>query len=106
MIRFAISVLPALVSLLFVAYRVLYVPVNHTGFTPHYLDIFSIASVLLALLLKLSRSHLWLIAIVAALNTAAIVWAIDSYNLMEYEDWIKRGMPEKTIGAGAQSPKQ
>lgn len=106
MIRLAIAALPALLSMLFVAYRVLFVSVNHSGYTPHYLDIFSMASVLLALLLKLPRSHLWLVVTVAAMNMAVVVWAIDTHNLLEYEDWIRRGMPEKTIGAGAQSPKQ
>lgn len=106
MIRLIIAASPALLSIVFVAYRVLYVPVNHTGFTPHYLDVLSMASVLLALLLKLPRAHLWLVVIVAVLNTAVVVWAIDSYNLMEYEDWIKHGMPEKSIGASAQAPQQ
>jgi len=101
MMKRLLAALPALLSIGFVAYRVLCVPVNHTGFTPHYLNIFSMASVLLALAFRLERRALWGIAALAALNTYLVIWAINSHNLLEYEDWIKRGMPGKTVGAGS-----
>jgi hypothetical protein len=102
--RLLLAALPSLLSIGFVAYRVLLVPVNHTGFTPHYLDAFSIASIQLALALKLERRALWGIVVLAAVNTCLVIWAINSHNFLEYEDWIRRGMPEKTVGAGAALP--
>lgn len=100
-LRIALAALPAVLSISFIAYRIFGVSVNHIGFTPHYLDILSIASVLLALALKVSRPALWAIVLLAALNNGIVVWAIQSHNFLEYEDWIKRGMPNKTTGRGA-----
>ncbi|MHA7683173.1 hypothetical protein [Cupriavidus sp. PET2-C1] len=100
-ILIAISASPIIISLLFLAHRVFQVPVNHISLTPHYLDILSICSILLALIFRVSRPALWGIALLAAINTLLVVWVIDTHNFLEYEDWIKRGMPEKTVGPGS-----
>lgn len=88
-------------SLIFLAHRAFQDPVNHVSLTPHYLDILSICSIFLALIFRVSRPALWGIALLAAINTLLVVWVIDTHNFLEYEDWIKRGMPEKTVGPGS-----
>ncbi|MGO4813847.1 hypothetical protein AB4156_30380 [Cupriavidus sp. 2MCAB6] len=96
-----IAAMPALMSILYVLYRVFYVRVNHVGITPHYLDLMSMASVLLALLFGANRKGLWFIAWLATLNVLMVVWAIDTYVLVEYEEWIRKGLPGKSVGYGA-----
>ncbi|WP_439889530.1 hypothetical protein ACS7SF_09365 [Ralstonia sp. 25C] len=93
-----IAALPALMSILYVAYRVFFVDVNHVGLTPHYLDVPAVVSVLLALVFRLERRGLWAVAVIAALNVLVVVWAIDTNILVEYEEWIRRGMPVKSVG--------
>ena len=59
------------------------------------------ASVLLALLFGADSKGLWFIALLAALNVLMVVWAIDTYALVEYEEWIRKGMPGKAVGFGS-----
>lgn len=96
-----IAALPALMSILYVAYRVFFDNVNHVGLTPHYLDVPAVVSVLLALAFRLERRALWAVAAIAALNVFVVVWAIDTNILVEYEEWIRRGMPKKSVGIGS-----
>lgn len=93
-----ITAAPALLSIAYVLYRTAFVRVNHVGLTPHYLDIFSVISVLLALTLRLERKWLWAVVLVAAANVLLVVWAIETNILVEYEEWIRRGMPERGAG--------
>ena len=96
-----IAALPIIMSLMFLAHRVFQVSVNHVSLTPHYLDILSISSIFLALIFRVIRPALWGITLFAAINTLLALWAIDTHNFLEYEDWIKRGMPKKkNRGAG------
>ncbi|WP_454722751.1 MULTISPECIES: hypothetical protein [Cupriavidus] len=99
--KLILSALPAMLSILFIAFRVLGVAVNHTGFTPHYLDVLSLASVILAIAFRLDRTGLAIVVLLAIVNMALVIWAIESHNLLEYEDWIRRGMPGKTLGPGS-----
>lgn len=95
-----IAAAPALVSIAYVLYRAAFERVNHVGLTPHYLDIFSVISVLLALVLRLERKWLWAVVLVAAVNVLLVFWAIETNILVEYEEWIRRRMPERGTGFG------
>ncbi|WP_247362048.1 hypothetical protein [Ralstonia pseudosolanacearum] len=95
-----IAAAPALLSIMYVLYRAAFVRVNHVGLTPHFLDIFSVVSVLLALTFRLERRWLWTVVLVAAANVLLVVWAIETNVLVEYEEWIRRGMPERGAGFG------
>lgn len=97
----AIAASPTIISLIFLAHRVFQIDVSHVSLTPHYLDALSICSIFLALIFRVSRPALWGITLLAAINTILVVWVIDTHNFLEYEDWIKRGMPEKTVGPGS-----
>ncbi|AJW43942.1 MAG: hypothetical protein ACRC1O_07305 [Ralstonia mannitolilytica] len=90
-----IAAAPALPSIVYVLYRAAFVRVNHIGLTSHFLDIFSVVSVLLALTFRLERRWLWTVVLVAAANVLLVVWAIETNVLVEYEEWIRRGMPER-----------
>ncbi|NWK46430.1 hypothetical protein [Ralstonia pickettii] len=90
-----VAAAPAFLSIVYVLYRAAFVRVKHVGLTPHYLDIFSIISVLLALTFRLERKWLWAVVVVASVNVLLVVWAIDANILVEYEEWIRRGMPER-----------
>ncbi len=90
-----IAAAPALLSIMYVLYRAAFASVNHVGLTPHFLDIFSVVSVLLALTFRLERKWLWTVVLVATVNVLLVVWAIETNVLVEYEEWIRRGMPER-----------
>ncbi|MGC5833751.1 hypothetical protein LDP08_24720 [Ralstonia pseudosolanacearum] len=90
-----IAAAPVLLSIVYVLYRAVFVRVSHVGLTPHFLDIFSVVSVLLALTFRLDRRWLWTVVLLAAANVLLVVWAIEANVLVEYEEWIRRGMPER-----------
>ncbi len=83
---------PALITVWFF-YRALLVPENHIGFDPYLFMSaagFSLASA------SLSRDGARVFALALSMMTVAVIaWAVHFELILQYEDWIRLGMPEK-----------
>lgn len=89
------SLLPPLVVLLWVFFRIFMVPENHIGIEPRLLmsaAVFSIVSAWLnhGLVRVLSFG-------ISVLLVGVIAWAAHFNLLLQYEEWIRLGMPDKPI---------
>jgi hypothetical protein len=83
---------PVLVSV-WVVYRSFWVPGNHIGFDPLLLLWALVFSVLVALI---GCGWLRVIAWIISVLTAGVIIGAMHFNLLlQYEDWIRLGMPDK-----------
>lgn len=92
----AISVLlliPPVMVTAWVLHRALWVPDNHIGFEPSLFMGVAASSVIAA---ALSRGRLRWIAIGVSLATVGVIAGAIHFNLLlQYEEWIRLGMPDK-----------
>lgn len=76
-----------------VFYRALWVPDNHIGFEPSLFMGVAVFSVIAA---ALSKSRLRLIACGVSLATVGVIAGAIHFNLLlQYEEWVRLGMPDK-----------
>lgn len=92
-------VTPALVGVVFVIHRIVTVPENHVGLSPWLLAAGAVPALIAAALLPTG----WRVAaaLIAVANVAIVAMAIHFNFLLQYEDWIDRGMPEKPTFLGS-----
>ena len=92
----AIAVLfliPPVVVTAWVLYRALWVPDNHIGFEP---SLFIGAAGFSVIAAALSQSRLRLLACGVTLATVVVIGGAIHFNLLlQYEEWIRLGMPDK-----------
>jgi hypothetical protein len=95
-VKKAISVLlliPPVMVTAWVLHRALWVPDNHIGFEPSLFMGVAASSVIAA---ALSRGRLRWIAIGVSLATVGVIAGAIHFNLLlQYEEWIRLGMPDK-----------
>lgn len=85
--------IPPVLMTVWVLYRALWVPDNHIGFEP---SLFMGGAGFSVIAAVLSQSRLRLLACAVSLATVGIVAAAIHFNLLlQYEEWIRRGMPDK-----------
>lgn len=51
--------------------------------------------IFLSTLADKNERRVWTVVLLAAVNVPLVVWAIETNVLVEYEEWIRRGMPER-----------
>ena len=91
-ISFLLLMPPVMVTA-WVLYRALWVPGNHIGFEPSLFMGVALSSVVAA---ALSRSHLRWVALGVSLVTEGVIAGAIHFNLLlQYEEWICLGMPDK-----------
>jgi hypothetical protein len=84
---------PPVVVTAWVLYRALWVPDNHIGFEP---SLFMGAAIFSAIAAALSQGRLRLLACAVSLATVGVIAGATHFNLLlQYEDWIRLGMPDK-----------
>ena len=84
---------PALISIWYTTARVVTVTENHVGIDPWWLTAGAGPAILASVLLPTG----WRVAAVAIglVNVIVVATAIHFNFLLQYEDWIQRGMPDK-----------
>lgn len=91
------SLMSAVMVSAWVLYRSFGVPENHTGFEPVQLLWAVVPSILQGCFgLKRLRALAWAISILAV---GVITAALHFNLLLQYEDWVQRGMPDKPTWA-------
>lgn len=84
---------PAILSVALFAQRILFSSSSHVGFEPYY---FLGASLLAGVACVSPSKRMRLAAVaLASLNALIVVFAVHFNQVVQYEDWVKRGMPEK-----------
>lgn len=84
---------PPVLVILWVLHRAFFVPDNHIGFEPY---LFMTTAGFAVVSAWLSRGR-WRVAAMAVsvLTVAVIAFAVHFNLLLQYEEWIQRGMPDK-----------
>lgn len=85
--------IPPVVVIAWVLYRALWVPDNHIGFEP---SLFMGAAVFSVIAAARSKGRLRLLAFAVSLATVGVIAGVIHFNLLlQYEEWIRLGMPDK-----------
>ena len=84
---------PPVMMTVWVLYRAFWVPDNHIGFEP---SLFIGAAGFSVIAAALSQSRLRLLACAVTLATVVVIGGAIHFNLLlQYEEWIRLGMPDK-----------
>ena len=85
--------IPPIMMTVWVLYRAFWVPDNHIGFEP---SLFIGAAGFSVIAAALSQSRLQLLACAMTLATVVVIGETIHFNLLlQYEEWIRLGMPDK-----------
>ena len=85
--------IPPVMMTVWVLYRAFWVPDNHIGFEP---SLFMGAAIFSAIAAALSQGRLRLLACAVSLATVGVIACAIHFNLLlQYEEWIRLGMPDK-----------
>ena len=85
--------IPPVMMTVWVLYRAFWVPDSHIGFEP---SLFMGAAIFSAIAAALSQGRLRLLACAVSLATVGVIACAIHFNLLlQYEEWIRLGMPDK-----------
>lgn len=85
--------IPPVAVTAWVSYRALWLADNHMGFEP---SLFMGSAGFSLIVAALSKGRLRVMACAVSLATVGVVAAAIHFNLLlQYEEWIRRGMPDK-----------
>ena len=89
----ALLLAPPVLVILWVVQRAFFVPDNHVGFEPY---LFMTTAGFAVVSAWLSRGGWRVVALAVSVLTVVVIACAAHFNLLlQYEEWIQRGMPDK-----------